>query len=834
MRKIVVGYAACVLLAAGAGWALFQSSSGAVQSAVAVERALQFLQEINEVEAVLRRAESAQRGDEREIANARVHAAAIAKLAADDSSEARDSRALGSLLQERPAGEAPDPSGKAAGAAVYQLTARMRDAGLKSLERLRAEEARDFDRLRYSAWATVALLALLLAAGFAAWSGAARVRARARRSMLEQLAESLPGAVFQYRVFEDGTYRYELLSSATERIRGVDRAAALRDPGVMLDTILEPDRSQLIAKLAAYQSAMTPIVADYRARVGGQVRWIRTVAAPRKSRDGSVLWTGHWDDVTTRRELEEQLRLSKEEADAANRAKSTFLATMSHEIRTPMNGVLGMLELLSLSDLDEEQRATVNVVRESGQSLLRIIDDILDFSKVEAGKLELVPEPTSIRELVERVWGMYSGTASSKGLLLKRFFDQRIGAVLVADPVRLQQILGNFVSNALKFTSSGGASISVHLLERKATSEIVQFTVADSGVGLSTEQQARLFQPFTQVHDRATQRAGGTGLGLTISQRLAALMGGVIEMESEPGRGTRMTLTVELAIAQADSLMPSGAAASSRAHIRKAPSVMEAELARRLILVVDDHPVNRMVLLRQVNALGYAAETAEDGRDAYDKWLSGRFALIITDCNMPEISGYELAERVRREELEHGLARTLIIACTANALGGEAEKCLAAGMDDYVAKPVALDQLSARLARWLPHEGALEDPDFQGAEQLQPLDRATVDEICGEDDGLARELLARFCNQNDDDAQKLREAVARNDAEALRTYAHRMKGAARTIGAIPFARVCENIERAAGSGGAAAAADHLSRFDAEMDRLHAYIRQCFSANTSNV
>jgi signal transduction histidine kinase/CHASE3 domain sensor protein/DNA-binding response OmpR family regulator len=852
---VVVGYAASVLLAVGMGWGLHRATTGAIASAVSVSHTLQILEAIRGVEASLARSESAQRGyllsgqdkflDERdrEMANARVHAATVATLTRDNSSQQQEVNALHELLRQRLERmresarsrralsdgslvvRMPALAGHQISVRAYELTERMRQTELGFLTLRGNEETRQFRLIEYGLAGTLLVFLALVVPGWVISFRAARARASAERSMV-QLAESLPGAVFQYRVFKDGTTCYELLSSATERIRGVDRDAAMRDPKVLLDTILEPDRTHLFGKLAAYQATMTPIVVDYRARVRDQVRWIRTVAAPRSGRDGSVVWSGHWDDVTTRRELEEQLRESKEEADAANRAKSTFLATMSHEIRTPMNGVLGMLELLSLSTLDGEQRSTLGIVRESGRSLLRIIDDILDFSKVEAGKLDLVPEPMSVRDVIQRVWSMYSGTASSKGLLLKRFFDERIAPLHIADPVRLQQILGNFVSNALKFTNAGGASVSAHLLESNGSRETVQFTVSDSGVGISSEQQARLFQPFTQVHDPLAQRAGGTGLGLSISQRLAALMGGKISVESEPDKGTHMTLTVELPIAEEGETAPSQPSMPSAGAIdvRPPPSVEDAERSGRLLLIVDDHPVNRIVLVRQVNALGYATETAEDGADALAKWTMRRFAGIVTDCNMPSISGYELVTRIRALEREARLPRTVVIACTANALGGEAEKCLAAGMDDYLPKPVALDQLYAKLQQWLPHQTAAASTASPPTHADAPLDAAIVEEITGNDDALARELLTRFRHHNDEDVRNLREALAHRDAARLASFAHRMKGSSRTIGAVSLARVCEEIERLALAHDIDGAANHLPRLEGEMDRLYAHIR----------
>lgn len=422
-------------------------------------------------------------------------------------------------------------------------------------------------------------------------------------------------------------------------------------------------------------------------------------------------------EMMARSESEKALVGAMEAADLANRAKSTFLATMSHEIRTPMNGMFGMLELLGLSKLDDEQRNKLQLVRESGKSLLRIIDDILDFSRIEAGKLELRPEITSIKQLIDDTLNIYSGIGSSKGLRLESSVDPKISPALLVDPLRLRQILNNFVNNAVKFTAQGSIELSARLIERKEGKDLVQFSVKDTGIGISPDNQALLFHPFSQGDGETTRRYGGTGLGLTICRRLAVLMGGTVEMESELGSGTTMTLKLLLPIADSK-FMPKkdlesaiNQAASKAQLLRAAPSVADAQSAGSLALLVDDNETNRNLLMRQIHALGYAVESAIDGIDALDKWKSGRFGIIFTDCNMPEMDGYELARTIRQLEEANGRKRTPIIACTANALSGEAETCLAAGMDDYLAKPIELAQLQEKLGRWLSVQKPTTTPD---------------------------------------------------------------------------------------------------------------------------
>jgi signal transduction histidine kinase/DNA-binding NarL/FixJ family response regulator len=553
----------------------------------------------------------------------------------------------------------------------------------------------------------------------------------------------------------------------------------------------------------------------------------------------TVLFRSVREEMIGRARAARELRDAKEAAESANRAKSTFLATMSHEIRTPMNGMFGMLELLSLTSLNQEQRTTLAVVRESGKSLQRIIDDILDFSKIEAGKLEIRPTAASIAEVIESVRNIYSGNASSKGLLIKTSIDARISPALEFDAVRVRQILNNLVSNALKFTLEGFIELKAELVEQVETSERVRLSVKDTGLGISKENQQRLFQPFVQAPATATGAGVGTGLGLTICKRLAALMGGTIEMQSEPGRGTTMTLTLLLPLADPKELPgrataqlatdPIEAAISAR---RKAPSIAEAEAEGTLVLVVDDHPTNRRLLCRQVNTLGYAAETAEDGLIAFNMWHSDRFALVLTDCNMPVMDGHELTRNIRNSEQDRGRKPTPIIACTANAVAGEAERCLAGGMDDYVAKPVKLADLLRKLDQWLPIEHVVgiaqvttdlrAETHQASAKVADVIDRSVIADACGGDLVDEREMLADFQRVNRDDGPRLSRAIEHRDISEVVRLSHKIKGASLMIGAHELADVCERLERAGRANDVSAITANTQTLDAALRRLNRF------------
>jgi len=518
------------------------------------------------------------------------------------------------------------------------------------------------------------------------------------------------------------------------------------------------------------------------------------------------------------RERTNQLEESNELLRAADVEKSRFLSMMSHEIRTPMNGVLGMLELLALKDLGPEQRAMVAIVRESARSLVRIIDDVLDFSKIEAGKLDIRPEPSSVERIVTSVAAVYSGNASSKGLTLRSRVDERISPAVHVDALRLRQVLNNLVSNAIKFTARGHVEIAAELVERRGDVDMVRFTVADTGIGIPRELQARLFEPFSQAGGEVARSFGGTGLGLSIARRLARLMGGSLDLASEAGRGTTLSLVLPLAAAD-PAAVAIGAIDTDMAALRQllaerraAPSADQAEREGSLVLVVDDHPVNRLLLIEQVTMLGYAAESAVDGREALEKWRSGRFRLVITDCNMPGMNGYELTAAIRQAERAASAVRTAIIACTANALQGEAERCLAGGMDDYLAKPVELAALLVKLDAWLPL------PD-----RASPVDAAALVASSVRTAALRAEAFARFREANDADVDALLASIEARDIAGVTQAAHRIKGASRSLGARPLAEVCQRMEVAARSRDWTAIIANRDAFQREVGRLNTYL-----------
>ncbi len=522
--------------------------------------------------------------------------------------------------------------------------------------------------------------------------------------------------------------------------------------------------------------------------------------------DESELGQIHTALMAMRKDLlsyEHSLIESEARAQAASRAKSSFLASMSHEIRTPMVGVAGMLELLAQTRLDADQRQQVEIVQNSAQSLLQIIGDILDFSKIEAGKLELNPAPMGLRMLVRTSTDNFLATASAKALKLDCTIDERIAPAHLADALRLRQILSNFLSNALKFTERGGIEVSLERLAVEGQRELIALRVRDSGIGISVEDQAKLFQPFAQTDAGGAKRADSTGLGLSICRRLAELMGGEITMESRLGVGTTMSLVVRLPLADAATLVraDSGGVASP---LRAAPSVADAAREGSLILLADDHPTNRAVIARQLNQLGYACETANDGEAALQLWKSGRFALLLTDLHMPRRDGYALAEAVRAGERAAGTKHAPIVAMSANVSTEEVERSRNAGIDDFLAKPTPLALLANALERYLPLSqfaaaqmiaaASAQIPAPAQTEAAQILETAKA---VSADAILDHELLQDFLHSTRQDLIALNAALSNHDAVAAAHEAHRIKGASGLVGA---SRTC-CLRRAHRGGG---------------------------------
>lgn len=774
----------------------------------------------------------------------------------------------------------------------------------------------------------------------------AEMRARASERLLSDVTHSLPALVFQLQRGSDAQYTFPFLGGDTQRLLGDAATQLMRTSPLDLARVHRGDRARLAAALERSARLLLPVNAEFRFHGAGGLLWVRAEFVPRRKEDGAVVWSGYAVDANVEHTRAADLSRARDLAEAASRAKDEFFAMMSHEIRTPMNGVLGLVEVLERTPLNPDQTQMVGMVHESAGALLQILDDLLDYSKIQAGRLVIDCEPFDVRELVDNAVGLLAGRAHEKGLKVRVDVGADVAAQLRGDSVRLRQILFNLLSNAIKFTPHGQVSVSVSASAVKAVSpadglngaarQRVSISVADTGIGIASQAQAQLFEPFVQAETSTTRRFGGTGLGLTICRKLASLMGGTLELRSEVERGTCLTLHIELPVETqaghanglrskralvfcndapvADALMHFGAALgmkmsraqagrtghkrlAGRRALRKltqqggvdlvfasealagelddrgvpiirltenpkpsgyrvvesgvrvsvnplswhglgaacamaitglpanaarpalstetalvAPDREKERAAGRLILVAEDHPVNQELMRHQLALLGFACDVVNDGAQALEALKHSRYGCLITDCHMPNVSGYDLARRVREIEAarkgqtQHDPVRLPILGITANTAPENMRLCREAGMDDCLIKPTRFATLREYLSRWFGAEGgqrAAQDRVMthahdaragQGAAQTAPnaagdavgnadgagagelLDLPHMIQVWGSE-ATVKTLLGSFVNSVRDDLNALPALLEDVDIARLREWHHRLAGA---------------------------------------------------------
>jgi len=544
--------------------------------------------------------------------------------------------------------------------------------------------------------------------------------------------------------------------------------------------------------------------------------------------------------ITTLRSMrvwQAELVQTRLEAEASNRSKSEFLANMSHDLRTPMNGIIGLAGLLSEGRKLPEQEQMIDAIMTSSESLLFLLNDILDFSKIEAGELSLEEIPFDLRERMQNIIDLLSTMASRRGLVLNFHYCDMAPRFVTGDPMRLSQIVTNLIGNAIKFTERGSVTLSVTANPRMEPGmSDYTISVTDTGIGIPEDKQAHMFKKFSQGDASTSRKYGGTGLGLVISKMLTEKMQGVIGFDSKVGLGTVFTVKVPLRqpsrrqVMEASNMVlcssrpdaanivgavvPNTMADAITGAIAGAVSSGASRLAGVKALVVDDHPVNRLFATRLLQKMGVTTEEAINGIEALEKFNTAGhgYDVIIMDCQMPEMDGFETVEHIRRLEKERGLGRIPVIAMTAHAMTGDRERCLAAGMDDYVSKPVNPNKLTEVLNRWVQRKAAIvaaatapvEAPAAETAaaavlaDQAAPandqIDLNHLELFTDGDLELERMLADAFISAGVDTIGHLKAAAGAVDDEIWRKAAHKLKGSAAQIGARKLAEICLTAE----------------------------------------
>ncbi|BCV51498.1 ATP-binding protein [Shewanella algae] len=660
---------------------------------------------------------------------------------------------------------------------------------------------------------TIASILLILASLVWAWFTRSHYikRLNAKQELKEQLVfmqevvDSIPHPIY----VRDINRRLILCNESYQRIFRTSKEDALYKTAMEgVHRVLEaPDIDK------EYQSSIRENRAFYRDRkihIDGQSMDIYHWFQPYRGEQGQIQGiVGGWIDVSDRVKLMEQLTQAKDMADGASKAKTQFLATMSHEIRTPMNAIIGLLEL-SLKRAQDNQFDfnSIRVAYDSAKGLLDLIGDILDVIRIEAGQLSLNPVQVELKQTLDSVIRIFDGIAIQKGLALTLEFDSELPKYVQLDPLRVKQILSNLIGNAIKFTDQGHIKVTAQKeLDAEGKAQLL-LRVADTGIGIPIEEQQKLFRPFAQVHNGAHNK-GGTGLGLMICRSLCDMMGGTLSMMSEPGQGTCITMRIPLLAVETHLF--------GENKVNSTADVLSS-IQTQHVLIVDDHPANRLLLSQQLRYLGHTVEEANDGKEALQLFSQHSYKIVITDCNMPEMDGYELSRRLRQLEQNQNLSPAVLLGYTANAQLEAKRACIEAGMNDCLFKPISLEELQQKLNSFrnlLNQEGP-----------RQSFLPSSLDKLTGGNKQLTEQLLQELLSANEADLARIQSAVHNCELDEAKSIAHKIKGAAKIIAATDIVTLCEQLEQSETTENACA---HLAKLTVAITRLASEIKEFLAA-----